>query len=225
MKEREVEPRPKTAGGPAGQKFAHGDVVRVADDLGSWMQHFESGCEVVIDHSYREKYGGEGDRHSYSVIFPETGATCAWYQEDQLTFIRHGGQALIDEIETARKAREVYQTNLEWIIANWKSIRESVPGPTIGALMGWIGITNPWGSQGEGLAYFNNARMTFNLLDPTLSAGDVEEVKKLIAELNPVAPWDAGYNLRPADRRDAPEAQPKGSNPHPKSPPPKGPTP
>ncbi|KUJ56438.1 hypothetical protein [Chryseobacterium aquaticum] len=76
------------------QKFKRGNLVKIADDLGEGMSHFEKGKEAIILFSYKDLYGGNNDK-SYEVVFPDTGTTSAWYKEHQLTLIEEGGEHLI----------------------------------------------------------------------------------------------------------------------------------
>ena len=51
---------------PKGQKFPCGSRVRVADDLGPTMSHFESGVEATVQYVYAHAYGGN-DVKSYCL--------------------------------------------------------------------------------------------------------------------------------------------------------------
>jgi hypothetical protein len=44
-------------------------------------------------------------------------------------------------------------------------------------LMARVGIANPWGSQGEGVAWDANWRQTFAALDDALSSGNLKAVE------------------------------------------------
>jgi len=70
---------------PKGQKFAVGSRVHIADDLGSTMRHFKSGCDATVEYTYAHAYGGS-DVKSYSLIIDNHGSS-AWYNEWQLTAI------------------------------------------------------------------------------------------------------------------------------------------
>lgn len=166
----------------AEREYRHGDLVRIADDLGPHKIHFEKGCEAIIDYSYAERYGGD-DRDSYAVIFPETGNRVSWYQGGELTFIRHVGQAAIDRIMAERIIRETSETSLPWIVTNWNSIRDQVPGATMIELMKRIGIDNPWGNQGEGMEFFKNMKITHLILDPVLKSGDLQRVEAFLTDM------------------------------------------
>lgn len=178
------------------QKFHRGDVVHIAKNLGSWMSHFEADEDVVIIGSYCDQFHHhsippvdgrcvEPNGHSYTVLF-FNGGEVSWYAEHQLTFLRTGGPCIIHEIQDAYEKVKTVQTDMAWIVANWKGIKDSCPGPTISYLMGRIGITNPWGSQGEGLAYYSNARLTIQLLGAALESGDVAVVEARILEVGTV---------------------------------------
>ena len=168
------------------QKFHRGNVVHIAKNLGSSMSHFESDRDVVIIGSYCDQYhhhsvppvdgrcvGSNG--HSYTVLF-FTGGECSWYSEHQLTLISNGGEHEIDEIKMIDVVRKAQETDMAWIVSKWPDIRENVPGHTAAYLMDRVGIKEPWGSQGEGLAYFYNWRQTFLRLDPILLNHSVIEV-------------------------------------------------
>ena len=70
----------KTKPQPEGQKFNIGARVWVAEDLGSMMSNFKSGCEAIVDHTYAHAYGGN-NVNKYMLNIG------GWYYEDQLTLI------------------------------------------------------------------------------------------------------------------------------------------
>jgi hypothetical protein len=170
----------------ATQKFRRGDVVRVAKDLGPSMSHFYSDVDAIVMGSYADKYGGD-DVTSYTLMLLPEGSEVSWYYEHQLTLIRHGDEDLIKQTKMDRELRSMLYSDLDWIMENWKRMRaeKSIPGATVVKLMELVGITDPWGSGGEGLTYYMNAQATINALDEALSSGDkkalmwrIEEVKK-----------------------------------------------
>jgi len=70
---------------PKGQKFPPGTRVRIADDLGSCMEHFEKGKNATVEYTYAHAYGGN-DVKSYSLNIDGVGSV-SWYDECQLTAI------------------------------------------------------------------------------------------------------------------------------------------
>jgi hypothetical protein len=70
---------------PGGQKFPNGSRVRIADDLGDAMGHFQSGVNATIGYTYAHAYGGT-DVKSY-CLYIDDGGEAAWYYEHQLTAI------------------------------------------------------------------------------------------------------------------------------------------
>lgn len=73
------------------QLFQIGTIVRIAEDLGTSMQHFiGKGKEAVVEYTYGQEYGG-GDFKNYSLILLDENSipynSCAWYREDQLTLV------------------------------------------------------------------------------------------------------------------------------------------
>jgi len=74
---------------PENQKFPVGAFVKIADDLGSTMDHFKSGVYAKVDHTYGHAYGGD-DVESYSLYIrykKDTWHETAWYEEWQLTLV------------------------------------------------------------------------------------------------------------------------------------------
>jgi len=70
---------------PRGQKFPVGSRVRIADDLGSSMSHFQSGVNATVCYTYAHAYGGD-DVKSYCLDIDDYGKV-SWYEEWQLTAI------------------------------------------------------------------------------------------------------------------------------------------
>ncbi len=165
------------------QKFKRGDVVHIAADLGQSMSHFKKDKDVVIIGSYADQFGG-GNTGSYSVLFIDDGNEVSWYGEHQLTFLRYGGEELIAKVKEEREEREKLESDLSWIVDNWKDLRVGKiarTGAWMCKLMSLIGITKPWGNHGEGIDYYSNAKYTMDCLDSVLLTGDIEKVKQFIA--------------------------------------------
>lgn len=70
---------------PDGQKFPCGSRVRIADDLGPSMRHFQSGVEATVGYVHAHAYGGS-DVSSYNLNIDGRGPV-AWYHESRLTAI------------------------------------------------------------------------------------------------------------------------------------------
>lgn len=162
-------------------KFKRGDVVRVADDLGPQMSHFRSGEDAVVMGSYRDQFGHGRGPDNYTVMFLD-GAEHSWYPACTLAILRHEDEVFIEGIKAAAKELEAVQSQLPWIVENWPGIREKgVPGASMATLMKGVGITDPWGPQGEGFCYHQNAQLTMALLDDVLKTGSVVTVKLAMA--------------------------------------------
>lgn len=78
------------------QKFHIGNIVKIADDLGSSMSHFESGCYAIVVGSYAELYGGDNVK-SYSLKLLPSGRYVSWYKEHQLSLVSINKEYLSDE--------------------------------------------------------------------------------------------------------------------------------
>ena len=180
------------------QKFKRGDKVRIAKNLGPTMSHFEADQDAIVLGSYRDQYGGDNTT-SYTVLLCEDGNHVSWYHQRQLRFIRHVGEKGITKVMTARDKRNATESDLGWIVTNWPSIRTRTPGATMTELMRRVGITNPWGFRGEAFMWYRNAERTHQLLDPVLSTGDLEKVKKFLGtvarKLKPMADEGAAAKL------------------------------
>lgn len=171
---------------PTLQKFRRGDLVHITKDMPHWMRHFDSDKDAIVLYSYAERYGSESierNHKQYSVLFWPDGDECSWYDEDQLTFIRHVGEVGIEQVSLLRSQRESNEKNLDWIVANWPTIRDNVPGATMSELLRLAGVKYPWGPHGEGYIYYQYARYLFKHIDPVLSTGDKSAVEQKLAEL------------------------------------------
>ena len=163
----------------AKQKYHYGDVIHLDADPGPGRSHSRKDEDAVVLGSYNDQYrGGEDDgrdQHQYTLLFFDGGQS-SWYPEEQMTFLRHGTDEIV-EIKRKKREKDAVKSDLNWIVSNWKKIRDRVPGASMETLMKRIGITNPWGSHGEGMTYFANMEYTFNLLDKALSTENIEAVE------------------------------------------------
>jgi len=154
------------------QKFNKGDYVQIAKDLGESMSHFTSDCEAIVIGSYADQYGGS-DTNSYTLHIKGEGRS-SWYYGEQLELIEADRIELLEQWEQEEKEMEVIKSNLDWIFANGKEVLEKNHGATVSALAKCFGLTNLWGSNGEGITYYSNAMTTMQLAKPFLEAGDKE---------------------------------------------------
>lgn len=163
------------------QKFKRGDVVHIAKDLGPCMTHFENDKDAIVLGSYRDQYGGDNTQ-DYTLMFCEDGNEVSWYEEHQLTFLRHGGEPEIEKVKLSRARRQSLESDPAWILANWLNIRGNPPGATMGVLMEWIGITNPW-PHGEGWELAENQLRAYRLLDSALETGELSKLNERLKQL------------------------------------------
>lgn len=152
------------------QKFCKGDYVRVAKDLGPCMSHFTADCDAIVIGSYKDRYGGN-DTKSYTLHLKGRGET-SWYEEWQLTLIERNRNDLLEQWEKEEEEEDNLHSNLDWIFANGQSVLHGATGATIGALANCIGVSNLWGSHGEGFVYYQNAMAILHLAKPFLESGD-----------------------------------------------------
>jgi hypothetical protein len=156
------------------QKFHRGDLVHVAKDLGPAMQHFTADVDAIVIGSYNDQFGGHNTK-DYSLYLKNHGKV-SWYEEWQLTLIKKDQQALLEQWrEDARKNRK-QKSDLDWIFAHGKEIAKgnNVHGATITALGRCLGITNLWGSHGEGMTWYINAAKILSHAEEFLETEDKE---------------------------------------------------
>jgi hypothetical protein len=162
------------------QKFKRGDVIQIADDLGTSMSHFRAACEAIVIGSYADQFGGS-DSESFTLMYTDDGEQCSWYYGRQLTFVREGGEVEIEAIDQARKEREAIESELQWIVDHFEEGCRNLPGASLVKLMSMIGIDKPWGARGEGMTYYDNAMGTITLLQPVLRLRDVAKLEEFCA--------------------------------------------
>jgi hypothetical protein len=152
------------------QKFHKGDWVKVVKDLGPGMSHFESNCEAIVIGSYADQYGGE-DYHSLTLFIKGRGHE-SWYIESQLTLIEAARIDLLEQWEKEKAAEIEEKSNLDWIFSHGEEVIKEGYGASIVTLAACFGLTNLWGSHGEGIAWMSNAIGAMNIALPYLIKGD-----------------------------------------------------
>lgn len=152
------------------QKFKHGDHVQVAKDLGPTMRHFTGDCEAIVISSYRDQFG-HGPHKDYTIHL-KGGGRVSWYHECQLELIEASRTDLLGQWETDKRNNEALKSDLDWIFSHGEEVLEAAHGATVDALAKCFGLTNLWGSRGEGLCYYSNALKTLGMAKPFLQAGD-----------------------------------------------------
>lgn len=152
-----------------GQKFQRADLVDVTKDLGYSMRHFPgSGDQAYVEYSYAEKYGGT-NTESYSLLFLD-GSRVSWYYEHQLSLVRHGTQAEMDEISGARDRLSETQAELPWIVEHWDS-SGAMPFASLNSLALACGLGSLWGVSGEGMSVYINSGTIVRLFNDSMTQG------------------------------------------------------
>ena len=152
------------------QKFEKGDLVRVAKDLGEHMSHFDSDCDAIVIGSYADRYGGS-DCKSYTLYLYGIGE-CSWYNGQQLTLIESGRLDKLQAWKEEADAESELKGNLDWIFSNGQSVIDKPHSASIQALAKCFGLTNLWGSRGEGFDYYKNSVNTLLIAEPYLKSAD-----------------------------------------------------
>lgn len=152
------------------QKYKKGDHVQIAKDLGQSMSHFKNDCEAIVIGSYDDQYGG-GNTDSYTIHIKGAGET-SWYYESQLELIEANRLDLLTQWEDEAKAEADMKSDLDWIFSHGKEVLKGAHGSTVAALAKCFGLTDLWGSRGEGITYYSNAIATIAMAEPFLIEGD-----------------------------------------------------
>lgn len=155
------------------QKFQAGDLVRVADNLGPSMEHFQKGCNAIVLGSYADQFGG--DNHEVYTLFIENHGEVSWYYESQLTFVRHAPD-LLESWREQREARSAQEADLKWIRENWGDVRTGVSSTSALRLLEWIGVRSSFLVNGEYFALFSEFDAYFPFIDKVFSCSNMEEV-------------------------------------------------
>jgi hypothetical protein len=154
------------------QKYHKGDLVHVVKDLGACMSHFTSDCDAIVMYTYKEQYGGDSQQEkSYCIHIKGKGET-SWYEEHQLELIERNRLELLQQWENEEEKERKLHSDLDWIFANGNDVLHGASGATIDALGTCLGVSNLWGSHGEGFVYYQNATAILSLAKPFLESGD-----------------------------------------------------
>jgi hypothetical protein len=153
------------------QDLHRGDHVRIVKQLPSSMSHFQADKEAIVVGSYADQYGARGDEHCESTftIWIKDHGQVSWYDRQHLELIERGREDLLKEWEAAVEAKRVMMSDLDWIFSHPEEARNAA---SVEALAACFGLTNLWGSHGEGISYYTNAMHTLALAKPFLDARD-----------------------------------------------------
>lgn len=155
------------------QKFHKGDWVRVAKDLGSSMSHFESDCEAIVIGSYADQYPQyDNEDVDQFTIFIKGRGEVSWYHVTQLILIESGRIDLLEQWEADKVTEVKEKSDPDWIFSHGKDVIDNPHGSSVAALAACFGLTNMWGSRGEGYVWMQNAMETMRIASPYLISGD-----------------------------------------------------
>ena len=160
------------------QKYQKGDLVQVNKKLPSTMSHFTANVQAIVVGSYNDKFGG-GNTSDYTLYIEGQGET-AWYHDTNFTLIEKDRLDLLAVWKKTAEELRVKQVNLDWIFDNGPElVRDGIPGPSFSTLGLNLGITNLWGTNGEGITYFNNCNAIRAVVKPFMLTKDKEGWLKL----------------------------------------------
>ncbi len=165
------------------QLFHHGDLVRIDKALPGYMSHFTMDRDAIVIASYSDKFGGSMRREPQYTIHIEGSGQVSWYQQSILTLIEHNCSHMLEVWEAAAKKLHDKESDLDWIFENGASVLDSASGSTTQALWDLTGLGSIWGSRGEGVTAYANARTILALAAPYLLKGDREGFEAKCAEV------------------------------------------
>lgn len=161
------------------QKFKRGNLVHIAKDLGSMMNHFDNDKDAIIVGSYADQYGG-GNTKSYTVMFVETGSECSWYEEQQLTLIDDGGEHLFEKAKKNRKRISEQNTDINYIVS--KLDKGSLSSESILLLFEMLGHNTSFHRNGEFFVLFSDWQQLHPVFVHIKNAETLEEVQSIFTE-------------------------------------------
>jgi len=134
------------------------------------MSHFTADIDAIVIGSYRDQYGGD-NTNDYTLHLKGNGA-CSWYHESQLELLERNRGDLLATWEAEQEAAHKQAADIDWIFEQGPELLRAAHGASIATLARGLGITNLWGSHGEGLAYYENCRRVLYLAKPFLETRD-----------------------------------------------------
>ena len=163
------------------QKYIRGDYVKIADDYSTGFAvengvstpilNDHAGCEGIVMASYGDQYGTPGTGGDYTVHVKGFGKV-SWFSEGVLTLIERGRNDKLKEWEAAAEADRKEKSDIDWIFSHGKDVLDKPHGASIATLARCFGLTDLWGSHGEGVVYYQNAMATLALAEQYLKSGD-----------------------------------------------------
>jgi len=166
----------------AAQTFNTGDWVMVAKGASLFA---EEEREAIVIGSYADQYGG-ASRNTYTLHVKGDSGASSWYDEPYLTLIERDMTDMLRQWKAEAEILRQQTGNLDWIFANGQMVAGNPTGHSVQALADCFGLTNLWGSHGEGMTYWQNAQTTIDLARPYLLSGDkagwLAHCQKMMAE-------------------------------------------
>ncbi len=145
-------------------KYCLGDHVLIDKDA----SHFQSDCDdnaIVIEASKTQDY------YKYGLHVRGHGESW-WYSEGDLSLVESNCEDMRSQWKADEDAEAKRKGDIDWIFANGQDVLNGAHGATMSTLGRCVGLNNLWGSRGEGITYYTNARAVLLHAKPFLEAGD-----------------------------------------------------
>jgi hypothetical protein len=146
-------------------EYREGDLVLVKEDR-SRILPSPAMRAIVVETSPHQ-------RASYALYREGLGLS-AWHDGCNLTLIRRGAFALLEEWKREAEARRILHSNPEWIFTHGRDVIDKWIGASLQVLADDLGMGDLWGSRGEGFVLAANCQKVIHLATPFLLDGDRE---------------------------------------------------
>jgi hypothetical protein len=156
------------------QKFKKGDYVKIKGDYSSGFMCERGECKPMPnDYAGKEGIVIASNGGDYTLHVKGQGEV-AWFPGTALMLIELGRIDKLKEWENTAETERKEKSNIDWIFSHGKEVLEEPHEASISTLAKCFGLTNLWGSHGEGFVYFQNAQQTLALASFFLDKGDKE---------------------------------------------------
>ena len=152
-------------------EFEVGDHVHIAKDLGPSMSHFTADCDAIILEIDQNDEDNQAPDDKCALYIKGHGKS-AWYRLHQLTLLEPRPRGLLKMWKAEQKAEDKMHGDLDWIFTNGLAVTQGASGATMQALAACLGVSNLWGSRGEGMTYYLNAIQILRMASPYLKTND-----------------------------------------------------
>ena len=150
------------------------------------MSHFYKDAEAIVNgYNHNKCQIGNEWEHNYSLHIKGQGHV-SWYHNFNLTLIKRNQFKLLEKWKAEEREVSDKESNPDWIFSNGKGALKGASNATLTYLGNCLGVSNLWGSYGEGWSYYCNAMKILTVAKPYLIKNDkdgwIKFCKKVIVK-------------------------------------------